>query len=152
VNWSLNLFGMVLFCFFFVFFFEIFVVPGIFVEGSFGSGARIENYLVETRSEIRLVQIAAGGLQSVEQEAGGFVIDLPSEDEAHDLHDRDLDGVGVFEYGKFEDRRAAAGAVGGEADALIMKALMKKVVTVAAQGGRTALRAVDFDVLTTIGK
>jgi hypothetical protein len=41
-------------------------------------------------------------------------------------------------------RAIAAGAVGGEADAFVLKAFVKKTVAVAAQGGRSALSAVDF--------
>jgi hypothetical protein len=43
------------------------------------------------------------------------------------------------------------GAVGGEADAFIVKALVKETETVAAKRGRSVLDAVDFDVLAAIG-
>jgi hypothetical protein len=39
-------------------------------------------------------------LQGVEQEAAGFGVDLAGGEQAHDLHERDLDGVGVLEDGK----------------------------------------------------
>lgn len=35
-------------------------------------------------------------------------------------------------------------AVGGETDAFVLKAFVEKAETVAAQGGRSALGAVDF--------
>ncbi|HEV2400104.1 MAG TPA: hypothetical protein VGS27_24410, partial [Candidatus Sulfotelmatobacter sp.] len=44
---------------------------------------------------------------------------------------------------------AATFAVGGEADALVLKALVEKTEAVAAKCGRSALGSIDFDVLTT---
>ncbi len=75
----------------------------------------------------------------------------PREEQAHNLHEGDLDRIGVFEDGESEGSGAAASAIGSEADAFVVKALVKETKTVAAQGGRSALHAVDFDVLTTIG-
>jgi hypothetical protein len=68
----------------------------------------------------------------------------------HDLHERDLDGVGVFEDRKDEGRDAATGAVGGEFNALVLVKLVKVAEAVAAQGGRSALSAVDrkFKILS----
>jgi hypothetical protein len=86
------------------------------------------------------------------EEAGGFVFDLLGDEQAHDLHEGDLDGVGVFEDGEDESGDAAAGAVGAELNALVLKALVEETETVAAQGGRSALGAVDFEVLTAIRK
>jgi hypothetical protein len=79
------------------------------------------------------------------------VIDLVGDEEAHDLHESDLDGVGVFEDGQDESGDAAAGAVGGEFDAFVLKAFVEETETVAAEGGRSALGAVDFEMLTAIG-
>ena len=102
--------------------------------------------------EVGHAQVGAGGLQGVEQEAGGFVIDLLGDEQAHDLHESDLNGVGVFEDGEDEGSDAAAGAVGAELYALVLKAFVEETETIAAQGGRSALGAVDFEVLTAIGK
>jgi hypothetical protein len=66
---------------------------------------------------------------------------------AHDFHERDLDGGGVFEQRQGEHGWTAPRSVGGEADALFVIALVKETVTVAAERGRSALDAVDFDVL-----
>jgi len=88
-------------------------------------------------------------VQCVEKKTGGFVLDFAPEDKLHDLHDGHLNGIGVFEDGKNKGRGAAA-AIGVEADTLVLIALVKETETVAAQGGRSALHAVDFDVLTTI--
>jgi hypothetical protein len=68
------------------------------------------------------------------------------------LHEGDLDGVGIFEDGEFEGGDAAAGAVGAEFDAFVVKAFVEEAEAIAAQGGRSALGAVDFEVLTAIGK
>jgi hypothetical protein len=77
-----------------------------------------------------------------------------------DLHERDLDGVGVLEDGQVDGDPAAGArsflavvflAIGVELDALVVMALMEVAETVAAEGGRSALRAVDLDVLATIG-
>ncbi|HTU50452.1 MAG TPA: hypothetical protein VMF56_07645 [Acidobacteriaceae bacterium] len=77
------------------------------------------------------------------------MLDLLRDEQAHDLHEGDLDGVGVLENGEDEDGSAATFAVGGEADALVLKALVEKTEAIAAKCGRSALRSIDFDVLTT---
>ena len=100
--------------------------------------------------EAGALEVSAGGLERIEKEAGGFVLDLARKQQAHDLHESDLNGIGVFEDGKDECGWAAAGAVAGEADALVVKALMKETEAVAAQCGRSALHAIDLDVLTAI--
>ena len=101
--------------------------------------------------ELRALKVSTCGLQRVEKKACGFVLDLAREQHAHDLHERDLNGIGVLEDGQDERAcvAASAGVFSGEADALVMKALVKETETIAAQGGRSALNAIDFDVLTT---
>jgi hypothetical protein len=89
-------------------------------------------------------------LQRIKKEAGGLVLDLAGEQQAHDLHERHLDGVGVFEHGQEEGGRAATAAIDVEADALVLVALVKVAETVAAQRRRSALRAAGFQVLTAI--
>src|ERR1700722_14766690 len=99
--------------------------------------------------EIGAPEVGRGGLQGVEQQAGGFGLYLSAEDEAHDLHERDLDGVGVLEHGHIDDDAAEAGArvVGGEVR--VGPALGKVAETRGPEGGRTALGAVGFDVFAT---
>jgi len=80
------------------------------------------------------------------------VIDLLGDEQAHDLHERNLNGVGVFEDGEDEGRDAVTGAVGGEFNVFVLIKLVKVAEAVAAQGGRSALSAIDFDVMTAIGK
>ena len=51
-----------------------------------------------------VAQVRGRGLQSVEKQACGFVFDVSGEEEVQHLHDGDLDGVGVLEYGKVDGR------------------------------------------------
>src|SRR5579862_2407705 len=100
------------------------------------------------------MQVAAGCLQSVEDESGSLGVDVAGNEQTRDLHERDLDGVGVLEDGQVDGHGAAAGArvflaIGMELDALVVMAFVKVTETVAAQGGRSALRAVDLDALAT---
>jgi hypothetical protein len=60
-----------------------------------------------------------------------------------------LDGVGVLENGEIEGGAGAAGAVGVEDDAGFMPAFVEETEVIAFQGGRSALRAIDFEVFAT---
>jgi hypothetical protein len=102
-------------------------------------------------SEVGEAQVGAGGLQGIKKKAGGFVFDLASEEKTHDLHERHLDGVGIFEHRQEEGGRAATAAIDVEADALVLVALVEVAETVATKRGRSALGAVGFQVLTAIG-
>ncbi len=61
-----------------VFFFvvELLVFPCAVVQRSDGGVAGIEDDFVMVGIEVGVAQVAAGGLQSVEKKAGGFVLDL----------------------------------------------------------------------------
>jgi hypothetical protein len=72
------------------------------------------------------------------------MLDLAGEEKAHDLHERHLDGVGVFEHRQEEGGRATTAAVDVKADALVLVALVEVAETVAAECGRSALSAVGF--------
>jgi hypothetical protein len=78
-------------------------------------------------------------LQRIKKEAGGFVLDLPGEQQAHDLHEGHLDGVGVFEHRQEECGRAATASVDVQTDALVLVALVEVAEPVAAQRRRSAL-------------
>ena len=94
-------------------------------------------------------EVGRGGLQGVEEQAGGSRLYLSAEDEAHDLHERDLDRLGVLEHGHIDHGAAAAGAVGVEDDASVAPTLVKVTEMLAPEGGRSALGAVGFDVFAT---
>ena len=97
-------------------------------------------------------EIATGGLQGIGEEAGGFRIDLTAGEEAHDLHERDLDRIGILEDGQDEIGTAAAFAIGVEFDLLLLKAFVEEAETVAAKCGRSALGSVDFQMLARGGR
>ena len=130
---------------------EVVFFPDVLIEGSVGDVARVEDDVVGEGLEIGHAEIGAGGLQCIEKKAGGFVLDLLGDEQAHDLHEGDLDGVGIFEDGKNEGGNAATGAIGAELDAFVLKAFVKKTEAVAAEGGRSALGAIDFEMLTAVG-
>src|SRR5262249_44039015 len=94
----------------------------------------------------------AGGLQGIEKKSRGLVVDLLTEKQVRDLHERHLDGVGVLENGEDESGDGATGAVGTDADAFILKAFMEVAEAGAPHGGRSALSAVDLDVVAAIRK
>jgi hypothetical protein len=82
-----------------------------------------------------VAQIAGGNLQGVEQHAGSFSIELAVEQQAHDLHEGDLNGVGVFEDGQVERGTAVARFGGVDDDALLVPALVKETKTIAFERG-----------------
>jgi hypothetical protein len=99
-------------------------------------------------------EIATSGLQGIEEETGGFRIDLTPGEEAHDLHERDLDRIGILEDGQGEIGRGCAFAIGVEFDLLLLRAFVEEAETVAGKCGRSALGSVDFQMLATgeVGK
>jgi hypothetical protein len=142
---------------FFIVFFagKVGIVPGGCAEGDFADAGGIENHIVHAGLEAGAMKVAAGGLQSVEDEAGSLGVHVSGDEQARDLHERNLDGVGVLEDGQVDGDGAAAGAriflaIGMKLDALVVMALVEVTETVAAQGGRSALRAVNLDTLATI--
>ena len=79
-------------------------------------------------------------MQCVEEESGDFWIELPGEDEAHDLHERDLDGVSVLEHRHGEAERG--GGVGVQRNALALPVLVKETEAASAESRGAALGAV----------
>ena len=134
---------------FFLLFFEILVFPNVLAEIRIDDVTRVEDDFVKARLEVSHPQIGASGLQRVKKKAGGFVLDLVRDEQAHDLHKGDLDGVGVFEDGQNKSRDAPF-AVGGEFDGFVLKALVDETETIAAECWRSTLSAVDFQMLTAV--
>ena len=96
---------------------------------------------------MHLAEVERGGLQSVEEQAGGFGVDLPDDDQAQYLHKRDLDGVGIFKDGQSD---GGVGAVlGVEANALFTPILVEVAEAASAECWGAALGAVGFDVSAT---
>ena len=104
---------------------EFFFVPGIVTEGGVGDAARIDHDLLGTGFEGGAAEIGRGGLQGIEKESGGSVVDLVGKEETHPLHERDLDRIRVFEDGQVERVTRTAGAVGVELDASLLPALVE---------------------------
>jgi hypothetical protein len=107
-------------------FLEVVILPDFFAEESIGGVARVEDHVMMARIEVGHAKIGAGGLERIKKEAGSFGLDLPGDEQAHDLHERDLDGVGVFENGQDEAGSAAADAVSVQVNAFVLKAFVKK--------------------------
>ena len=117
----------------------------MFAERGLVHGFGINHHAVwGRRLEIGSAEVRGCGLQGVEQQTGGFRIHLSAEDEAHDLHERDLDGVGVLKHGQIDGGASAARAIGVEDDAGFLPAFMEITKVIAFQRGRSALGAVDF--------
>ena len=145
IFWS-GCLGCFVLIFFFVFiFFEIFSAPGVFAERSLVYRAGIDDHAgLNGGFEIDSAEVRGGGLQGVEQESGDFRIELPGEDKAHDLHERDLDGVGVLEHGHGEAERG--GGLGVQRNALALPVLVKETEAASAESRGAALGAVGFDM------
>ncbi len=130
-------------------FFEFFFVPGLIAEAGFRHSLRIDHHLRRLRLEAGGAQIGRCGLQCVEEQGGGFVFDLLGEKQTHDLHEGDLNGVGVFEQREIEREAGAARLVGIDLDATLLPALVEETKSAILERRGAALDSVDFDVLTT---
>ena len=66
--------------------------------GLVADGAEIDDDALEVVGlQLHLAKVGRGGLEGVEQESGDFRIELPGDEQAHDLHERHLDALGVLE-------------------------------------------------------
>ncbi len=90
--------------------------------------------------------LAAAVRRARREQSGGAVIDLFDHEHAHDFGEAELDRVWVFERGDSDDAGLKKLQVNFPTpdDALLVEVATSFV----AQGGRSALGAVDFDVLT----
>jgi len=93
-----------------------------------------------------MLDVGGGDAEGAEEESEDAVLDVAADREAHDFGEGELDGVGVFESG--EDA-AAEGSIGVFALVDALPAVVEVAAALAAQGGGSALDAVDFDVLAT---
>jgi len=114
--------------------------------------------------EFHVAEVEGGGLEGVEEEAGNFGIELAGDHELNDLHEGDLDGVGVFEKGEGEAGvfislvgglagglvdSLVGGLLGFQGDLLALLFFVKETEALFAQGRGAALGAISFDVSAT---
>jgi len=71
----------------------------------------------------------------------------PPKDEAHDLHEGDLDGVGVLEHGHGEAERG--GGLRVQLNLLALPILVKETEAASAKSRGAALGAIGFDMSAT---
>src|SRR5439155_18339479 len=128
-------------------FFEISVLPQGLAEAGFGRFLRVNHdFVFGFGLEVRVLQVGGGDLQAVEEEAGGLLFDLAFAQELNDLHDRELDGVGIFEDGEGDTCSYPSGAGRIDEELALVPLLVEEVEAVILQGGGAALGAVDFQV------
>lgn len=89
--------------------------------------------------------VGGGGAQGAEEQRSGAVIDLAGDEHAHDLGEAELDRVGVLEGGELDD--AVLGKFHVNVPAHEAALLVEEAMHFTTLGGRSALDAIDFDVL-----
>jgi hypothetical protein len=129
--------------------FVFFLLAHLFIgqlDGAEAYGRGVDHHFLPIGFEVEVLQVAAGGLQGVEEQASGLVVDAAGEQQARDLHQGKLDGVGVFEWRQVE--QGDGGAFSRIAKAVSLAPLIVEVTELlGAQGGRAELVAIDLDVL-----
>lgn len=124
-------------------------IPDVFSQRGLADNKRFDDYIGFVGVEVGVLEVHGCSLEAVEQKAGGFRIEVFGEDETQDLHDGNLNGVGVLEDGHGKGFDEVRGASFVEIDTGFTPAVVKETVTTVAQCGRSALGAIDLDVLTT---
>jgi len=132
-------------------------VPGVGADAGVVDGVGIDDDgLGAPHLELHVAEVEGGGLEGVEEETRNLGIELAGDHEADDLHEGDLDGVGVF-----EKRQGEAGLIVGlagglarewlgfQGDLLALPFFVKETEALFAQGRGAALGAIGFDVSAT---
>ena len=134
---------------FFIFLFVVFA-PLVGVEGRIGYAGDVDHDALGVQGfEGGAADVGRGSLQAVEKQAGGFVIEVARDDKLQDLHEGDLDGLGVLEDGQVDGAGSCAARRINE-EAVRYADIVKIAEAAGAEGGRAALGAVGLDVLTTL--
>jgi hypothetical protein len=115
--------------------------PGRGFEGTLLDGFGIDDDLGGRRFEGEAFDVHGGDAEGAENEGSNFGIEVAVEEKTNDLGESELDGVGVFERQGEKSEGRAFGLVA--AGALIVEVTEGE----GAEGGGSALDAVDFDVL-----
>jgi len=120
--------------------------PGGRSQGTIFDALGIDDHVGGLGLEGSELDVGGGGAQGAQEQSGGAVIDLFDHEHAHDFGEAELDRVWVFERGDSDDAGLKKLKVNFPTpdDALLVEVATSFV----AQGGRSALGAVDFDVLT----
>jgi hypothetical protein len=144
---ALFFFFAIVFLVFFVFL-KFCLAPGVVAEVVVADRTGIDHdALAMIGLKLHLAEVERGGLQGVKEESGDFRIELPAKDEAHDLHEGDLDGVGVLEHGHGEAKRG--GGLRVQLDLLALPILVKETEAASAKSRGAALGAIGFDMSAT---
>jgi hypothetical protein len=96
--------------------------------------------------DVHVFEIVGGGLESVEEQASFFVGDGVGENGLDDLHQGELDGVGVLEQGQGDGETFAGITASGAMLAAELRVEMAERFAV--QRGRAKAQAVKFRVTT----
>jgi hypothetical protein len=100
-----------------------------------------------SKLEAGVLEVCGGDWQRVEHQIGGFALDLAGGEQAHDLREGDLNGVGILKDGQLVGGVATVtGAVGVEFQGLFALALVVVAEAVVADGGRAAIASIEHDV------
>lgn len=148
--------GRIFCCFVLVFGFFGFVLVLVFILGKLvesvvGNGAGFDDDASLIGGfEADTLEIQRRGLQAVEHKASGLRIDMLGDDEAQNLHQRDLNRLDVLEGREFEGvGEVLKGAFFVEWDSGLTPAVMEVAKAACFERGRAALGSIDFDVLTS---
>ena len=127
--------------------FEIVFKPLRAVDAGGSDGVAVDNNIGDViRLKVDVAEVVAGGLQGIEHEARGLVIDGAGAEHLDDLHQCDLDAVGVFQQRESE---AGCGSTGANFGLLAADLVMEKAIPSGTQCGRAALGTVELDMLTS---
>jgi len=122
------------------------VGPGGGAEGAISDAFGIDDDVGGVGFEVGELDVGGGDAEGAKEERCDFVVDLAGDEEAHDFYEAELDGIGVFERGEVDN--TVVGDVHVDLAPPDTGFFVEVTIFLVAFGGRSALDAVDFDVLT----